>query len=252
MKTILFIVLLNPLMLLYGQSVTMVNKLSETLTLYVDGKATDSFTSVSIGNHNLIAKYSDNSVAAEQNVNFPPGFSYTWDINPPAVQILIKRTAKKVAPNKTIRCTQGELYVNGEYFCKTMELPFDNDKNFYSSIAVGKYEANIISTQKHPGGVIALKNVKSYVYHLNENGEWKKELVDRNINGYVEIHSGNWPYEMQGCILVGKTFDSTDDCTIRGGLEIIKELYSTYFDTDIDDNPNKNVNVTVEIRLGYN
>lgn len=63
-----------------------------------------------------------------------------------SVNILVKRIAKRDV------CTLGELYVNGKYFCKTLELRFDNAKKDSSSIPVGTYNAFLkYSTKKIVG-----------------------------------------------------------------------------------------------------
>ena len=64
MKTMLFM-FFCPLALVYGQSVTMINELNEPIELYVDGARCGSSCSVSEGGHNLEARYSEGSTAAE-------------------------------------------------------------------------------------------------------------------------------------------------------------------------------------------
>lgn len=64
---------------------------------------------------------------------------------PEEIHILIKRKRKVRSPQKndSVVATIGDLYVNGEYFCKTLELPFKNNANKESSVPVGTYNAAI-------------------------------------------------------------------------------------------------------------
>lgn len=254
MRTTLFFVFFCPLVLLNlivaGQSVTMVNQFNnQSLTFYVDGiQVNDGYTSVSVGNHVLVAKYSDGSVAAEKNVNFPSGYSYTWNVNPPAVKILVKRKEKRES------CTLGELWVNGNYFCKTLELRFNNNQNYSSSIPVGTYTAFPRFKNDKNEWRIQLNVISGKVYDPND--DYKMKEIQREG---IQIHCGNYEIKpgisgnLKGCILVGDKYDLSrckfdspkDDCSV------FKKLLDEYFDTDANGNPNKNIEVTVIVQLDY-
>lgn len=80
----------------------------------------------------------------------------------------------------------GELYANGEFVCYTLELAwFWNEKN-KSCVPNGKY----------PG-----------IVRHDHNDKWRVELVgvpgDRQ---HVQIHIGNYPRDIKGCVLVGSSF----------------------------------------------
>lgn len=247
MKKILFIggvyffVIFN---VIEAQTLTFISELNAPLTYYVDGlKINGSSIQVTVGKHSVQAKYSNGLTAISDNIDVPKGgFSYT--ITPPPVNILVKRKEKRD------NCTLGEMYVNGAYFCKTLELLFKNDENNISSIAVGTYNAHIGSTDNFPNGVIILDNVKSNVYYKDANGEWKTKIVDRNIGGYIEIHSGNVPEESKGCIIVGNDY-SAEDCHIQGGSVVIPKLNSGYLDPDAQSKLNFKIKVTVTIEIDY-
>ena len=239
---------------LIAQSVTMENLLNERLTFYVDNvKAYGNDMSLSNGDHHLTAKYSNGSVAAEKDVYFPERFHYTWTIKP-IINIEVRRK------EKIGTCTRGELFVNDQAFCRTLELLFDNDKNFASSIPVGNYKAELFYSDQHRRWTIALQNVKSNVYYKDENGDWKMRHVDRNLETRLEIHaaggSNNYLVKagngsLDGCILVG---NSIGECNIdnEDSKQKFQKLLDDYFDTDANGKPNRYSEVTVNIQLDYN
>ncbi|NOU18952.1 MAG: hypothetical protein HOO91_15460 [Bacteroidales bacterium] len=252
MKTTLFsiffysLVLLNPVA--NGQSVTMINKFNnQTLTLFVDGIQVDgNYTEVSIGNHALVAKYSDGSVAATKNVNFTSGLAYNWSVKPPAIQMLVKRKEKRD------KCTLGELWVNGNYYCKTLELRFNNNQNNVSSIPVGTYVAEPMYKGTKRGWRIQFNVISGRVYDPNDN--FKMKEIQREG---IQIHCGNYEITsgtsgtLQGCILVGDKYDlmrckfDATDCSV------FENLLNEYFDTDTNGNPNTNIEVNVTVQLDY-
>ena len=158
------------------------------------------------------------------------------------VEILVKRTSRPSGGG----CTKGELWVNGEFFCYTLELPFRNNINNFSSIGVGTYDAGLRSTPGKPNGVIQLRNVQSVIYY-NDGGNWRMGRIDRNAGSPVEIHSGNETKDTRGCILVGDTF--TDECRILDSRVALRRLYKTYFGSD--DTPDQNRKITVTITTAY-
>lgn len=156
------------------------------------------------------------------------------------VNILVKRTIKYDV------CTEGELYVNGEYFCKTLELRFDNAKKDSSSIPVGTYNANIKYSTMKNRWVIELENIYPHVYYKVGN-EWKMKTIVRN---FVQIHAGDYsisPGEnLLGCILVG---NNNDGCEFTNSKTTMNKLLKDYFDDD--SKPNENTEITVTVQIDY-
>lgn len=158
------------------------------------------------------------------------------------VEIVVKRTLKPSSGG----CTLGELWVNGEFFSYTLELPFKNDNNNFSSIAVGRYDAFVGSTGHKPNGVIQLKNVESVVYY-NDNGTWRRGNIDRNAGGAVEIHSGTKPRHSKGCILIADYRPDINKCELTDSSErALNRLYKKYFGDEIKPDPRKKVTVTIQ------
>lgn len=117
------------------------------------------------------------------------------------MELLLKRIALKDT------YTIGKLYVNGIYFCDTIEdkvrdLNKDGDLNdvgegkipSLTAIPYGKYE-------------ITLK-VQSPKYSLKTNYNWCKGYLPRLINvphfEGILIHAGNTAKDSAGCILIGE------------------------------------------------
>lgn len=107
------------------------------------------------------------------------------------MNILIKRIALK--DNYTI----GKLYINGQYFCDTLE---DKDRGL-------KQTDNIISIKaKKIFGKTAIP-LGTYNVDITYSPKFKKYLpLVENVKGFsgIRIHSGNTVDATDGCILVGK------------------------------------------------
>ncbi|GEM_PF-5286176 len=158
----------------------------------------------------------------------------------PDVNIVVKRV------NKYPYCTQGELFVNGKFFCKTLELRFDNAKKDSSSIPVGTYKAEIRFSTKKNRWVIELENIYPHVYY-KEGDNWKMKTV---IRDFVQIHSGDYQIKsgvnLQGCVLVGMKYK---DCGFVDSKDTFKELLDTYFGSATD--PDESVRITVTVQIDY-
>lgn len=84
-----------------------------------------------------------------------------------------------------LNATYGILCINNAPICVTMELPYrDNNRNT-SCIPTGVY------------------NVTKYKSEKRGNTFWVHDVPNRSS---ILIHSGNFPKDTQGCILVGEKF----------------------------------------------
>ena len=121
--------------------------------------------------------------------------------------------------------TIGKLYVNGDYWCDTLE---DTDRNLYQGMGT-----EWIRQKKVPGETaipygryrITLK-VQSPKYSKKKSYDKIKGYLPRllEVPGYqgILIHIGNYPKDTDGCILVGKN-------TKKGAvMESTKTFWSLY------------------------
>lgn len=99
----------------------------------------------------------------------------------PNINILIIRE------NFTDKSTIGQLFLNGEKFCDTLELPFKNNQKNISSIPAGNYDVRLR---------LARESATRDYLHL-----MIKEVPDRS---YILFHRGNSAKDTEGCILVGR------------------------------------------------
>lgn len=107
------------------------------------------------------------------------------------MKILVKRVARRDT------YTIGKMYLNGKYFCDTLE---DKDRGLKQSDGVA-----IIRTLKKPGTTaIPAGNYKVIV---NMSPKFKRILPRLlNVPGFdgILIHRGNSDKDSSGCILVGE------------------------------------------------
>ena len=102
---------------------------------------------------------------------------------------------KRIAKRDTY--TIGKLYVDGEYFCDTIE---DRDRGLNDSMSVEEIKKiKVYGETAIPTG--------RYRVTLSYSVKFKKMLPEiLNVKGFtgIRIHSGNTAKDSLGCILVGK------------------------------------------------
>jgi hypothetical protein len=141
---------------------------------------------------------------------------------------------KRIALQDTY--TIGKLYINGTYFCDTIEdkvrdLNKDGDLNdvgegkipSLTAIPYGKYE-------------ITLK-VQSPKYSLRTNYSWCKGYLPRLINvphfEGILIHAGNTAKDSAGCIIVGENKVKEQ---VINSMATLKRLYCSVLKEASDRN----------------
>lgn len=109
----------------------------------------------------------------------------------PIMEILVEREYKK------IDYTIGKMYINGEYFCDTLE---DTDRGLTSTMSlaelkeVKEYGRTAIPTGRYP---IAYTYSPRFKKHL-------PLLLQVPAFEGVRIHAGNTHRDTSGCLLLGK------------------------------------------------
>jgi hypothetical protein len=118
----------------------------------------------------------------------------------------------------TEKCTSGYIAVDGNIVAYTVELPFVNNISCISSIPSGTYTAML---------------------RYDKSDKWRIELKDVPERSGIQIHVGNWPREIQGCVLVGAKL-AADGCSIQAGTskpaydDLRRAFYKTAIEKDYD------------------
>jgi hypothetical protein len=176
--------------------------------------------------------------AAEEK--FPLSFDLYQE--PPKVNILIKRTINRKKQN-ALGCTPGKLYVNGQYFCRTLEKPYINAERNISSIHPGIYRAHLRYIDNKSQWRIQIQPITTYGY--DEDPFIPNRQIKRDG---IQIHPGTRSEHSQGCILVG--LPGSHLCELSQSYETFNRLLDEYFGSS--ENPDQNMKITVTIRDDYN
>tara|TARA_R110001583_G_scaffold33628_3_gene113541 strand:- start:111 stop:521 length:411 start_codon:yes stop_codon:yes gene_type:complete len=102
----------------------------------------------------------------------------------------------------------GELFLNGERFCDTLELPFRDNQRSISCIPTGEYKVRLRLPRESA--------TRDYVHLL---------VQDVPNRDYILFHRGNSAKDTRGCILVGQ--GSQQDVVYNSTLAmdlLIKEI----------------------------
>lgn len=144
----------------------------------------------------------------------------------------MRLTLKRIA-NKKDYCI-GKLYINGKYFCDTLE---DVDRGLDDSMSEDEIKQLKVKTQTAiPCGI--------YTVLLTYSPKYKKVMpLINNVKGYsgIRIHSGNSSKDTEGCLLVGKN-------TVVGRLTDSRNTFNALFKRLQQKGSNK---ITIEIYRTY-
>jgi hypothetical protein len=170
-------------------------------------------------------------------------FPLSFDLyqGPPKVNILIKRTINR-KKQKSLGCTPGKLYVNGQYFCRTLEKPFRDAERNISSIHPGIYRAHLRYVDNKSQWRIQIQPITTRGY--GDDPFIANRIIKRDG---IQIHTGTRPEHSRGCILVGLQW--THLCELSRSDETFNRLLDEYFDSRY--HPNQNIKIVVTIQTDY-
>ena len=104
--------------------------------------------------------------------------------------------------------TIGELFVNGERFCDTLELPYKNNERNISCIPEGQYKVRLRYPRESA--------TRDYLHLL---------IQDVPNRDFVLVHIGNTAQDIRGCVLVGLGSQQDSVQNSRMAMELlIKEI----------------------------
>ena len=86
------------------------------------------------------------------------------------------------------KSTLGKLFLNGEMFCQTLELPYLDNQRSISCIPEGQYKVRLRTAKE--------SSSRDYLHLL---------VQDVKGRSYILFHIGNFPKDTKGCILVGQS-----------------------------------------------
>lgn len=137
---------------------------------------------------------------------------------------IIAQTIKIVREIEAGKCILGKVYLNDKLVCYSLEKPDIGNINDISAISAGTFSAFI----------------------RTDNDKWRIEL--KNVPGdrtVIQIHKGNSPSDIKGCIIVCTTFDE-NNCTIPGGssTQAMESFKNALYEAKISDE--KEITVIVE------
>lgn len=122
--------------------------------------------------------------------------------------------------------TIGKLYVNGTYFCDTLE---DTDRGITDEMTTAEIKAiKVAGSTAIPTGIYAIDmNTVSPKFSKRTAYQFCEGRLPRlqNVKGFdgVLIHIGNTAADTEGCVLVGK---NTAKGKVTSSADTFKELWN--------------------------
>lgn len=142
------------------------------------------------------------------------------------MNITLNRIAKK--PKYTI----GKLYINGEYFCDTIE---DTDRGLTQTMTDAQVKSKKVYGQTAiPTG--------TYRVIINYSNKFKRQMpLLLNVPGFlgIRIHSGNTEKDTEGCLIVGKN-------KVVGKVIESKDTYNKLFSILCEANKKEAIKITIK------
>lgn len=142
------------------------------------------------------------------------------------MNITLNRIAKKS------KYTIGKLYIDGEYFCDTIE---DTDKGLTQTMTDAQVKSKKVYGQTAiPTG--------TYRVIINYSNKFKRQMpLLLNVPGFlgIRIHSGNTEKDTEGCLIVGKN-------KVVGKVIESKDTYNKLFSILCEANKKEAIKITIK------
>lgn len=142
------------------------------------------------------------------------------------MNITLNRIAKK--PKYTI----GKLYIDGEYFCDTIE---DTDRGLIQTMT----DAQVKSKKVYGQTAIPTGTYRVIISYSNK---FKRQMpLLLNVPGFlgIRIHSGNTEKDTEGCLIVGKN-------KVVSKVIESKDTYNKLFSILCEANKKEAIKITIK------
>lgn len=142
------------------------------------------------------------------------------------MNITLNRIAKKS------KYTIGKLYIDGEYFCDTIE---DTDRGLTQTMT----DTQIKSKKVHGQTAIPTGTYRVIISYSNK---FKRQMpLLLNVPGFlgIRIHSGNTEKDTEGCLIVGKN-------KVVGKVIESKDTYNKLFSILCEANKKEAIKITIK------
>lgn len=142
------------------------------------------------------------------------------------MNITLNRIAKKS------KYTIGKLYIDGEYFCDTIE---DTDRGLTQTMT----DAQIKSKKVYGQTAIPTGTYRVIISYSNK---FKRQMpLLLNVPGFlgIRIHSGNTEKDTEGCLIVGKN-------KVVGKVIESKDAYNKLFSILCEANKKEAIKITIK------
>lgn len=136
---------------------------------------------------------------------------------------MIKLELKRTTKDKD--WTMGQLFVNGTFFCNTLE---DCDRGLKQDMNLAEIQKKKIAgyTAIPTGEYRVTLNIQSPKFKLKAAYDWCKGFLPRILKvpafDGILIHAGENASHTAGCVLVG---EATSNGHLKNSMEKLKELY---------------------------
>ncbi|MBP8242197.1 MAG: hypothetical protein KAX36_07455 [Thermoflexales bacterium] len=120
----------------------------------------------------------------------------------------------------------GELFVDGKMVAHTLELPWKNNQSYVSSIPTGTYRA---------------------IVRYDKTDQWRFQLESVPNRTGVQIHVGNYPTQIEGCVLVGRRVNNSGNAVSESSAAYAA-LKRAFYGAE---NPTSSPDVVVKITVAY-